>query len=381
MKIVFLTGGSPATVFALAPLASATRLAGHEVLVASPSDMTSYVLSTGLPSVAVTDGTMRDFMFQDADGRPVAIPTAPDERLLFNGRGFGRLARACLPGLRSLAADWEPDLMVGGSLCYAAPVAAHELGAPWVRHTWDLGEPLDIDAGAASELAPELADAGLDGMPAADLWVDVCPPSLQISGPGPRQGMRFVPYNQRRPLEPWMRRRGERPRVCVTAGSRVSGQDEAAGLVALVRALSSLNVECVIAAPEAVADALGKAVPDARVGWFPLDTLLTTCDLIVHHGGGQTTLTALHAGVPQLLLPTIPKMVPPCRGVEERGAAITLPQDRQTVADIAQAAESLLTTPGPRAAAQKMRAEIAQQPSPAQVVEVLENLVRSANRR
>ncbi|MEU3950506.1 glycosyltransferase [Streptomyces sp. NPDC029526] len=381
MKIVFLTGGSPATVFALSPLASAARLAGHEVLVASPADMTSYVLSTGLPVAAVVDGTMRDFMFRDGTGRPLTVPADPDERLLFNGHGFGRLARACLPGLRELAADWEPDLIVGGSLCYAAAIAAHELGLPWVRHTWDLGEPPAIDAGAAFELAPELAGAGLDGLPAADLWVDICPPGLRLPGRGPRQGMRFVPYNQRRPLESWMRRRGERSRICVTAGSRVSEEEEVAWLVDLVRALRSLDAECVIAAPEAVAGSLSEAVPEARVGWFSLDTLLTTCDLIVHHGGGQTTLTALHAGVPQLLLPTIPKMVEPCCRVEGRGAAVTLPQERQTVAEVARAAARLLAAQEPRAAAQELRTEIARQPSPARVVDVLEDLIREADRR
>ncbi|MEU2389654.1 nucleotide disphospho-sugar-binding domain-containing protein [Streptomyces sp. NPDC007369] len=376
MRILFITGGSPATVFALAPLASAARLAGHRVLVASPEDMTPYVTGTGLPAVSVTDGTMRRFMFEDRAGRPLGIPADPQQRIRFNGEGFGRLAAATLPALRSLAADWGPDLVVGGSLCYAAPLIAHELGVPWVRHTWDLGEPPEMDAGAAGELAAELAAAGLDALPVPRLWVDICPPGLRAPelAPGPRQSMRFVPYNLRRPLEPWMLSPAGRPRVCVTAGSRVAGQDEVAELTELARTVEGLDGELVVAAPQEVAAELARAVPGVRAGWFALDSLLDTCDLIVHHGGGQTAMTALHAGVPQLLVPTIPKMLPPCRRIADRGAGLVLPEGDQSTAAVAAAAAELLAAPAYRARAAEVAAEIASQPDPSHVVAELEAL-------
>ncbi|MFJ8535844.1 nucleotide disphospho-sugar-binding domain-containing protein [Streptomyces sp. NPDC093591] len=376
MKMLFLTGGSPATVFALAPLATAARLQGHEVLVASPDEMVAFASAVGLPTVPVTDGTMRRFMFSDRDNRALDLPAGPQERLHFNGRGFGRFAAASLPALRELVADWAPDLVVGGSLCYAAPLIAHEIGVPFVRHTWDLGEPPGIDAGAADELAPELSALGLAGLPETHLWVDICPPSLRApSSLGPRQSMRFVPYNEQRALKPWMYRSGDRPRVCVTAGSRVSHEAELAYLQELLDSVADLDVELVVAAPEAVAKDL-KADPDrVRAGWIPLDVLLTTCRLIVHHGGGQTSLTALNAGVPQLLIPNIPKMLPPCERISDRGAAITLPEDRQTPARLRAAAEEILHTPSYLASARAIRAEIAEQPVPAEVVAGLEALV------
>lgn len=375
MKMLFLTGGSPATVFALAPLATAARLQGHEVLVASPDEMVAFASAVGLPTVPVTAGTMRRFMFSDRDGRALDIPASPQERLHFNGHGFGRFAAASLPALRALVADWAPDLVVGGSLCYAAPLIATELGVPFVRHTWDLGEPPGIDAGAADELTPELSALGLAALPEADLWVDICPPSLRAaSSPGPRQSMRFVPYNDQRALQPWMYRGGDRPRVCVTAGSRVSHEAELAYLQELLDSIADLDVELVVAAPEVIAKDL-KADPDrVRAGWIPLDVLLTTCRLIVHHGGGQTSLTALNAGVPQLLIPNIPKMLPPCERVSAQGAAITLPEDRQTPARLRAAAQEILHHPSYLASARAIRAEIAEQPAPAEVVAGLEAL-------
>ncbi|MET7935540.1 hypothetical protein [Streptomyces sp. NPDC005322] len=39
MKILFVASGSPATVFALAPLATAARNAGHDVFMGAVEDM------------------------------------------------------------------------------------------------------------------------------------------------------------------------------------------------------------------------------------------------------------------------------------------------------------------------------------------------------
>ncbi|MFA7761430.1 nucleotide disphospho-sugar-binding domain-containing protein [Streptomyces sp. NRRL S-448] len=377
MRMLVLTGGSPATVFALAPLSAAARLHGHEVVVASPEEMVRFASAVGLPTVSVTDGTMRTFMFADREGRALTLPDSPQERLFFNGRGFGRFAAACLPALRKLVADWAPDLVVGGSLCYAAPLIAAEAGVPFVRHTWDLGEPPGIDAGAAEELGPELSARGLAGLPEPDLWVDICPPSLRNPlSPGPRQSMRFIPYNEQRALKPWMYRSGGQPRVCVTAGSRVSHEAELAYLRELVDSISGLDVEVVVAAPEPVAEALQAGPDRVRAGWFPLEVLLGTCDLIVHHGGGQTSLTALNAGVPQLLIPNIPKMLPPCDRISARGAAITLPEGSQTPDRLRDAADEILRDPSYRAGARAIREEIAAQPLPTEVVARLEALVR-----
>ncbi len=375
MRVLFLTGGSPATVFALSPLATAATLNGHDVLVASNRAMTSFVASVGLPPVSITDGGMLDFMFADRDGTKLALPSDPKQRIHFNGRGFGRLAAASLPGLRELVGHWRPDLIVGGSLCYAAGLIAHETGIPFVRHTWDLGEPAGMDDGAVEELSNELAYLGLSRLPVPDLWVDICPPSLRAAGLGARQDMRFVPFNQQRTIDPWMYRRTDRPRVCITAGSRVSDRAEVEYLAGLVAGLDSLNAELVIAAPEAVAADLRTTAPQAHIGWFPLDRLLDTCDLLIHHGGGQSCLNALNAGVPQLLSPTIPKMIEPCTRISDYGAAITLVGDEQTPTKLAEATSVILAAPSFRERAREVRKEIAAQPTPGAVVSVLEELV------
>ncbi|BAL90283.1 hypothetical protein AMIS_50630 [Actinoplanes missouriensis 431] len=377
MRVLFLTGGSPATVFAVAPLAAATRLAGHDVLVAAPADMTPMVTGVGLPAVAITGGAMLDFMFIDRSGRRLTLPADPAERVVFNGHGFGRLAAASLPALEELAASWRPDLVVGGSLCYAAGLLAAKLGVPYVRHTWDLGEPPEMDRGAAAELATELAALGRTELSVPDLWVDICPPALRAPGlPGPRQNMRFTPVNLQRPLEPWMYRAARR-RVCVTLGSRVTGADEIAHLTELITMVGSLDVEIVVAAPEPVAAALREGgVPAAHAGWLPLDVILPTCRVLVHHGGGQSALNALRAGVAQLLLPDIPKMVEPCERIARHGSAVVLVGEEQSAGRITAAVADLVSADSYTRRARDVRAEMAAQPAAAEVVGVLERLVR-----
>ncbi|XKK61503.1 hypothetical protein HFP71_00405 [Streptomyces sp. ARC32] len=52
MKILFTVGGSQAAVFGVAPLASAARSAGHEILLAADEPLMAAAQSVGLPGSA-----------------------------------------------------------------------------------------------------------------------------------------------------------------------------------------------------------------------------------------------------------------------------------------------------------------------------------------
>jgi len=378
MKTLFLAGSSAATVFALAPLATATRNAGHQTFMASPEFMVPYIAAAGLPPVAITPLTSFEYMFTDRDGNTVPLPTTPLEERMFSGRGFGRMAADTLAPLLALARDWRPDVVVGGSLAYAAGLLARHLGVPYVRHAWDPSETTDMDAGGVEVMRPELGALGLDGLPEPDLYVDICPPSLRPVGAPPAQLMRWVPGNQQRRLEPWMYTRGERLRICVTAGSRAAGgpvrERDVAFLRDLADSLAPLDAEVIVAAPDGITDDLRVALPDARVGWIPLDVLAPTCDLIVHHGGGVTCMTALDAGVPQLVIPQLSHSVAPALRMSDFGASITVMPADANPERCAAASRDLVSDPSYRARARQLSAEIAAQAPPAEVVAVLEKL-------
>jgi len=371
MRILFLAAGSPATVFALAPLASAARNAGHRVLVAATEDMTPVIAGLGLPGVAATRMTMREAVFADRAGTPLHLPEEPSARMRFGGRAFGRLAAGSLEGLRALGRDWRPDVVVGGMLSFGAALLAAERGIPWVRHAWDMGEPAEMEAGAADELRPELDVLGLDALPGPDLWIDICPPCVADPRMAADQAMRFVPFGRQGPLDRWMYTAGPDRRVCVTAGSRVSKDSEVDRLGDLITSVSRPGLDVVVAAPDGVAAALRERHPGVRAGWLPMDTVLETCDLLVHSGGGQTSLSALHAGVPQVIVPDMPKLIAPARRLSDHGAAVVLLDGE----DVAASCAAVLDDPAYAGRARALAAEMAGMPGPCDVLPAVEKLV------
>ncbi|WP_216906578.1 nucleotide disphospho-sugar-binding domain-containing protein [Nocardia noduli] len=383
MRMLFVSGGSPATVFALAPLAAAARNAGHTVMMAATDDMMSNVAGVGLPAVPFTDRSIWYFISTDREGRPVRIPDDPLAQARFTGEWFARMAVAGMPALRQLAEDWRPDLVVGGSLSYAAGLLARELDLPYVRHAWDAIETTDIDPGAEQELRPELAELGLDGLPAPDLFIDVCPPSLRPPRAEPAQFMRWAPGNRQRKLERWMYTRGERPRVLVTSGSRLApaaGHEHLRSLYALlfdlVAIVAPLDVELLVAAPEAVAAEVNAERPDLRAGWIPMDVVAPTCDLIVHHGGGVTSLTALHAGVPQMVIPQGHVLVPAASRISDFGAGVTVLPGEDVATVVPPAVEKVVSDRSYAERARVVADEMTTLPLPSEVVDVLARLAK-----
>ena len=360
-------------IFAITPLALAARNAGHEVFVAAPENVVDTVAGTGLPCVPVTRLTMLDFMFRDRDGQPVERPTDLHERFIFNGRGMGRFAAGSLDGLLDLTAAWRPDVVVGGALSFSAGLVAAHLGVPFVQHAVDMGEPRMIDLAAAAELAPELQSLGLRSMPEPDLFIDVCPPSLRRADAQPAELMRYIPISTQGAVEPWMYTKGDRRRVLVTAGSRVTPEFDL--LSGLAEKVASLDMELLIAAPQKVVSELSHLPEEIRVGWLPLDVLAPTCDLLVHHAGGNTMLTGMANGVPQVVVPYLPYVVDYSTRLRDSGAAEMLLPGEDSPENIADACERVLDDPEYTRKAAGIRAEMHSLPTPAAVLGKVESLV------
>lgn len=373
MRLLFVTGGSPATVFPLTPLATAARNAGHEVIVASNEETMEAVTGAGLPGIAVSRVPVRQHISRDRSGRELAVPSDPEEHMRYIGYGFGRMAATYLEPLTELARAWRPDVVVCGTLTFAGPLVAARLGVPCVRHSWDSGEPPVVDVTAEEELRPELEQLGLPGIPAADMWIDICPPSVRPADAPDAQPMRYVPSNLQRPLEPWMLRSDSGRRVCVTAGTKVAPGYFYDYLVELAEKARELDAELVVAAPSEVAAELTERL-GVRAGWLPLDVVARSCDLLIHHAGGGTALTGMACAVPQLLIPNMPKLVPPSQRLVDYGAARMLQEGEDTPDAIAEAARDLLTDGSYRRRAEDLAQEIAAMPSPAEVLGVVEKL-------
>jgi UDP:flavonoid glycosyltransferase YjiC (YdhE family) len=364
MKVLFIPGNSPYPIFAHTPLATATRNAGHQVLMGGIEWVLPNIASVGLPAVRISPVSM-----EEVSAFMGAVPEDPDEYAKAVGRVYAEVALDSLEPLLDLADHWRPDIVVGGGMFYTAPLLAHHLNIPSVRLEWDRIDTRMYDPGAEAVLAPVLADLGLRRLPAPDLWLDVCPPSLRPDNAVPARLMRWVPGNPQQALEPWMYTRGDRPRIYITAGTRLFSGD---ALRELATSIGELGVEVIVGAPENVASELREVLPGVRIGWVPLDILAPTCDVIVHHGGGGTDMTCLNAGVPQLIAhPEYPTAA--TRAIDAYGAAILVTEGGQK--EVVAACERLLGDPSYRERAQGLSREMAELPLPHEMVVEMEKLV------
>lgn len=380
MRILFFTGGGRATVHALVPLASACRTEGHNVVVAVPDEDIQAITELGLPAIAVSGLGVFQAMFWDREGRKLDRPRGEAAELEFASRGFARMAADSFGRLVELTDHWKPDLVVGGTRNYGAALIARHLGVPYVVQAWDglEREPSDLEF-ASDELRPELDALGLDRIPREDLYVHITPPSVRPADAEPAVHMRWSPGGTQTPLEPWMFRRDGRPRVLVTSGSRAAMIDTLG--VAFFRPLldspALRETDLLVATKDEVADQLRAEWPDVRAGFLPLDAVMPACDLLIHHGGGQTCMTAVNAGVPQLVFADMLASAIPMRRIDAYGASITLdlvePPER-----IEKAVGELLNTPSYRERAADLARENAAQKRPSEIVAILEGLVADA---
>lgn len=354
MKLLFTAGGSQATIFGIVPLAAAARNAGHDVLVAADEPLMEAAATVGLPAVCITSERLR------------------------HGQDF-KTAAARLDALLELAADWPPDLVVGG-LSPVPRLVAARLKVPYVRHVWYILPMVTNDRRFEEELEPEMRRLGVPELPDPALFIDLCPPSLRSSFSRHAQAMRWVPRNSQRRLERWMytRPEGGRRRVLITSGTRSLMLQTGSSMRGLVDALTRAGAEVLIAAPPEAAEKFGAGLGDVRIGWIPLDVVAPTCDLAVHHGGATTATTLVNAGVPQLVIPDNGYGKAIAQAIAGFGAAITLtarPKSEEDPADaIVAGCLEILSNPRYAEQARALAAEIAALPTPSDVVRTLETV-------
>ena len=96
--------------------------------------------------------------------------------------------------------------------------------------------------------------------------------------------------------------------------------------------------------------------------------------MVASHGGSGTLLGALAHGIPQLCLPQGADQFRNAEACRAAGAGICLSGADATPGRIEAALRQLLTDPAPRRSAERVAAEIAGMPSPADAVRALEQL-------
>ncbi|HZZ50513.1 MAG TPA: nucleotide disphospho-sugar-binding domain-containing protein [Pseudonocardia sp.] len=383
MRFLFSVAPGYGLMMPVVPLAWAARAAGHEVLMASASDIVDVGARAGL---AVYD------VIPDRDVWDELIETV---RSGTSGHSnpFALFTLTMTEGTIAAAREFGADVVVYTSDHPAGALAALALGVPAFevgnRVSWSMRDVDFRDGRDALVDDPTVREVRTrfdipDGRPKTVARVDIRPPSMggitsdqsdQRDGV-PWWPMRFVPYNGGAPMPAWALGAPPRRRICVTLGTIVPAMSGVGLLESVLTALGGMDVEVVLATGTADLGALGELPPNVRpVGFLPLSSVLPSCDVIVHHGGSGTTASPLHYGVPQLVLPSFADNPLSAKRVADRGVGLSVEPAEATPERVRSALDRLLTEPGFKGAAREVSAEMATQPSPATVLERLVRLL------
>ncbi|MGW6931846.1 nucleotide disphospho-sugar-binding domain-containing protein [Lentzea sp. NPDC054927] len=360
--------------YPLIPLSWALTNAGHDVLLALPDRFAQVGAATGLPAAAVGEVSIRTVF---ANSNHALYSENVTEALIEHvTEHYAKIAHFTVPSVIDLAERWRPDAVMHTPWEYAGPIAAARLGIPLVRHTWGVALPPELAAAEAVTLEPVHREWGFPDDPA--LLVDVCPPSLQYPDAPEGLPMAYTAYNGSGVLPAWLFEPRTRPRICVTLGSvPVPGGEHDRVLRTVLAGLKTIDADVLVITGGGALDP-GTVPANARVvDWVPLNQVLRVCDAVIHHGGSGTTMTSLHAGLPQLALPQMCDQHRHADRAEAVGAASKLLGDDVTADIVRDHARRMLDDPAPRVAAEKIRDEMRALPPPAAVVSTLTQLVEA----
>lgn len=118
--------------------------------------------------------------------------------------------------------------------------------------------------------------------------------------------------------------------------------------------------------------------PNVRVHRFiPNSKLLPHVDVIVHHGGNSSTLGAVMAGVPQVVVPFNWDQPDNGRRVQDRGLGVVLKRKGLTSERLAEAVRHVLGEPGYRRRAIEMAEKMKRYDAPRSAADLLERLAET----
>jgi UDP:flavonoid glycosyltransferase YjiC (YdhE family) len=373
----------------LARVARACVGAGHDVLVAAPASFAGAVGRAGFAHAPFADvppeligplmATLPSLSFDEANETVVR-------------EVFGRLdARYALPGVRAAVEEWRPDVILREPMEFGSLAAALSLGVPHVEVSIGLDETMRW---AHEHLVAPLAELdALAGLPEGRLQgamrsapaITVVPAALDVAAPTPG------PPGPSRPVTRYRAHAGRGtgrlpaawgeptdPLVYVSFGTVAAGLGHLSGLFeAALAALADQPVRVLMTTGHAGGVLVSPPWPaNAHVEkYWPQDDVMPLAAAVVGHGGFGTTMSALAAGVPQVLMPlfTTDQRLNADR-VAAVGAGVRVADVPSGVSQLSDAVTHVLADDRFRERAREMAAEIAALPEAAALVPEIERI-------
>lgn len=391
MKILFATAPGYGLTLPLIPLMWAARTAGHEVLLATSSEMVDAGARAGLAVYDVfPDGDLWSDLLRRVMDKTVDDSDQPEEyRLARQSNGpFALFTATMTAGTIEAGRAFGAELVVYSSDHATGMLAAAALDVPALevgnRVSWSTRDAAWRDRGGNGEdkvAALMRTKLGIgDAQARVIARIDPRAPSMggmqaDEEDRDERDGvpwwpMSYVPYNGGAVVPRWALQATSRLRIAVTLGTVVPVMTGVSNLRVVIEALGGMDVEVVLAAGTTDLTDLGQ-LPDnvSSVGYLPLSVFLPRCSAIVHHGGSGTTAAPLFYGIPQLVLPAFADNPMSAQRVTDRGVGLSHDPATVDVGTVRTMVGRLLTEPSFRAAAAEVRTEMAGQPGPSSVLQ------------
>jgi UDP:flavonoid glycosyltransferase YjiC (YdhE family) len=377
MRVLFSCTAGDGHFMPTVPLARAFAAAGHDVVYSTAASCTERVAAAGFENLPAGPGV--DEVAEEMAAFRVRIEKVPPHERrpeAFSFRFATLDAPAKLDALLSEATAWQPELIVHETADLAAPPVAAALDVPSAQHSFgrllphaclERAAPLTAHLWERLGLAPDPLSGEYRGP-----YIDICPPSFQDASPP--EGTRVLHIRPATPAaaDPVWRDRlgGDRPVVYVTLGTIFNDPGRFSTILSALGDVDA-TVLATIGRDNDPAD-LGHLPENVIVEQYvPQADVLPLCAVAVGHAGSGSTLGALAHGLPMLLLPHGADQFENARACADRGAATVLMPNELTATSVAAAVTSLLADPAPRAAGMRLARDIADMPTPADVVEAL----------
>ncbi len=386
MRVLFATTANDGHFGPLLPFARACVAAGHEVRVAAPESYAAALARSGFVHEPFSDappeqlgpvmGSLPSLPFEEADG--VVIREV-----------FARIdAQAGLPALMAAIERWHPDVVVRESAELASLAAAEAAGVPHAHVCIGMHEIVTRFAVAIREPLVELdrlvglEDGACSSAQDAETVLSTVPASLDDAvGEALAGVLRFrdeaSPVGDGPLPSDW----GDPalPLLYVTFGSVTASLAPFAGVFQeAIDALADVDARVLMTVGRKFDIAgLGTLPANACVlPWWPQADVLAHAAAMLGHGGFGTTMGALAAGVPQVVMPIFTSdQLSNAEHVAAVGAGIAVPMGPGSVARAAGEVPRLLADPSYAEGARAVAAEIADLPPASDAVAALERLV------
>ncbi|MFD5184552.1 activator-dependent family glycosyltransferase [Streptomyces sp. NPDC058372] len=425
MRVLFVTSPWNSHLYQMVPLAWALQLAGHEVRVAGEPGFVDSITEAGLTAVPIgPDETLeervRRLMGDSAPTTAASIPPLLTDALYEMGKGprealpWGEISwlldSILVPGmwlvndemvddLVSYCRSWTPDLVLCDVIAHAGVVAADSVGAAHARmvcwydlllrvrkdflHLLEQQPPGERRDGLRDWLEGYVKKYGRDfteEVVTGQFAVNVLPERWRLEPHERTLSMRYVPYNGRSVVPSWLHEAPSVPRVLMTFGiskSAWTGLPDVSieKLQDTLDSVADLDIELILTLQAEERKQLRRVPENTRiVDFVPMNVILPSCSVVIHHGGAGGFNGAMVYGIPQLIIEGSIDGIAKRAVLTQTGAGLSLALDEMTGPRVREHLTRLLEENAFREGAERLQKEAQAQPTPTELVAELERI-------